>query len=684
MKLIQIIKKKKVILWSIGIFSFCLFLFPLTTYASATYGRATEYVEKTSLFSDVFRMAIWWIVKMVHFLSTFFEEAMWKIFDLPLNFFNHALLNKISEEVRLISLAFLVVVILLLGLQIWKQGKIEPLKRFSLNLMIFMAIVLMSNTLMNYASNITNGAVDLLSSNESISSETILNNLYDIGYMVEHQSGNHGIDSSKFKVEYFDLTTKLDRKKYDKFVFYDQESQSWKEEKLNDGLAFTGFGKEYVYRYHLKEPFIIIVQLLVLTFGFILSSLKFARLILELGFKKILLWFVGVLDLNSGNRFKRLIMDIGTTFIMIGMVAILFRCYVIANHWISEQISDDIYVQLIFRIAATLMLLDGPKIVETLFGMDAGISKDGLQATHYVTSLSNTAGKVGEKISSIKPKMKQTGEAISNLNQKAQSGLNKFLNTSGYEYDSPLISSPTEATETVGERSQPLNEVERMKSSSPTEATETMGERSQPLNEVEGMKPSSPTQATEVMGERSQPLNGVEGMKPSSPTQATEVMGEQSQSLNGVNGASMSSIGETTYPNGYKPSIREVAQTSMIGRQMATTMSQVNSKVQNVQQKANGFVQTTKHKAINKGLDMVKEGMDFADQMALPIIHKMSQNSALNPATNEMNIPVPPIVQSQSDKYSFSQSTLTKPFEETNVISPIPIQEDSNSQKNNN
>ncbi|MBS3198977.1 hypothetical protein, partial [Turicibacter bilis] len=64
---------------------------------------------------------------------------------------------------------------------------------------------------------------------------------------------------------------------------------------------------------------------------------------------------------------------------------------------------------------------------------------------------------------------------------------------------------------------------------------------------------------------------------------------------------------------GYKPSIREMAQQSHIGRQIAKTNSQ-----------AQQWIGDKKQVVINKGLDTVKSGINYADQIAMPLINKMS------------------------------------------------------------
>ena len=186
---------KKVTKWllnkrKIGIFIIPFFLlFPIQLiYATSTYPNSViPYIEKTSLFSDIFRIIIWAIIKFFHNISYFFEESLWKIFKLPLNFFSNSEFGNLTDSIQVISLTALVVVVVFLGLQIWHYGKVEPLKKFATNLVLVFVIVIGSDQLLNYTSSITSLSVQsILGKQESISNSVIVNYLYDVEYIMKN------------------------------------------------------------------------------------------------------------------------------------------------------------------------------------------------------------------------------------------------------------------------------------------------------------------------------------------------------------------------------------------------------------------------------------------------------------------------------------------------------------------
>ncbi|MBS3199000.1 pLS20_p028 family conjugation system transmembrane protein, partial [Turicibacter bilis] len=504
----------------IGIISIPIFLFSmqqLLVSASGFYpSQIVAYVEKSSLFSDVFRSVIWSIVYFFSTICTFFENGMWKILSFTNNFFQVDGLVKLMNKTDKIYLVFLVPVVAFVGYQILIREKLDPLKQFCRNFLFLMIVTLSISTLLNIGNSVLMGAVGAINQQSKISvgEQVILDNLYDIEYLKKNPNSsvkNYYALKGNVNLDYFDLTTKADRDVFKKYPIYDESTGSWKELDLSDGMILTGFGKEYVYRYTLDNPFIIIIQLVTLTFGFVFSSLKFAVLILELGFKRVILLGVGILDLSSGTKFKRLLVEIGNTLILMFIVVILVQCYVIANGWITKVSSDDIYVELILRIASVLMLLNGPRIVETLFGLDAGISKDGLQAVHYATSLGRTASSIGQSIGRTGSKAKSLATGFG---KRMKETTNKVLDTRGTE-------SSTSAQHQVANRLDRPNEV--LKGHEKAKEQGIKNQRSERLD-----KPNQSLQGSMMVGEQGTANEVAERLdKPNQSLQGSMMVGEQ-------------------------------------------------------------------------------------------------------------------------------------------------------------
>jgi hypothetical protein len=102
---------------------------------------------------------------------------------------------------------------------------------------------------------------------------------------------------------------------------------------------------------------------------------KLARLSFELAFNHLLVVMVAPADLHDGQKTKKILQSILNTFLVIVLIFISMKIYIIGTAYLADNFDGWVYV--IALIGFSLALLDGPNIVERLFGIDAGL-KGGL------------------------------------------------------------------------------------------------------------------------------------------------------------------------------------------------------------------------------------------------------------------------------------------------------------------
>jgi len=132
------------------------------------------------------------------------------------------------------------------------------------------------------------------------------------------------------------------------------------------------WNNQYYYRYH-PNWLTILVTLGVMGFTLFSIAYKLARLSFELAFNYVLAILVAPADLHSGQKTKKVIQSILNTFLVIILIFVSIKIYTIGTAYLADTLDGLAY--LIALIAFSAALIDGPNMVERLFGIDAGLKR---------------------------------------------------------------------------------------------------------------------------------------------------------------------------------------------------------------------------------------------------------------------------------------------------------------------
>ncbi|MGN7854341.1 pLS20_p028 family conjugation system transmembrane protein [Exiguobacterium sp. 22311] len=155
------------------------------------------------------------------------------------------------------------------------------------------------------------------------------------------------------------------------------------------------WNNQYYYRYH-PNWLTILVTLGVMGFTLFSIAYKLARLSFELAFNYVLAILVAPADLHSGQKTKKLIQSILNTFLVIILIFVSIKLYTIGTAYLADTLGGLAY--LIALIAFSAALIDGPNMVERLFGIDAGL-KRGWGVALGAYAVGKGTAKVGARIS---------------------------------------------------------------------------------------------------------------------------------------------------------------------------------------------------------------------------------------------------------------------------------------------
>ena len=183
-----------------------------------------------------------------------------------------------------------------------------------------------------------------------------------------------------------------------------QNKLAWNGKEMTDiELDQSGveWNNQYYYRYH-PNWLTILVTLGVMGFTLFSIAYKLARLSFELAFNYVLAILVAPADLHSGQKTKKVIQSILNTFLVIILIFVSIKLYTIGTAYLADTLDGLAY--LIALIAFSAALIDGPNMVERLFGIDAGL-KRGWGVALGAYAVGKGTAKVGARVAGQTMKM---------------------------------------------------------------------------------------------------------------------------------------------------------------------------------------------------------------------------------------------------------------------------------------
>nr|WP_235263523.1 hypothetical protein [Exiguobacterium aurantiacum] len=203
--------------------------------------------------------------------------------------------------------------------------------------------------------------------------------------MIEHDSKNFdaatGESLNAIPTELIDnirINEIFDKNNYDLSATGNKLAESyilWNGKETSLGKLDQGgveWNNQYYYRYQ-PNWLTIFVTLGIMGFTLFSIAYKLARLSFELAFNYVLAILVAPADLHSGQKTKKVIQSILNTFLVIILIFVSIKLYTIGTAYLAETL--DGFAYLIALIAFSVALIDGPNMVERLFGIDAGLKR---------------------------------------------------------------------------------------------------------------------------------------------------------------------------------------------------------------------------------------------------------------------------------------------------------------------
>lgn len=390
-----------------------------------------DYFSPSNFILDFIRTIGWALVKMLRFLCSGVEELFEICYEM-ISITENPLITDYVDEFRPLIVAALAISLIVLGITLMFSEKRPPILK---NIFLGLMVIFGATTFVSYLNETIYLAHQELVTTTSITDATISSNIIDLFYMdeegfaFESASQFNNLDSDA--INYLDpaehATKKSDVSSLGKEVFDTKILINEKGNVKTDNMGTKGwfdiFDPPYYYRYKIHF-FQIYLLLLANIFVLVFASYKTFMIITELVITRIL-GTIFSMEITSGQKTKKIIDNFFNCYFALFFLLVSFKLYSIYQMYINTQNYNGI-VRVFLMLFASFAVLDGPNLVEKLFGIDIGFGS-GIQK---VASALYTSRLLSESVKGAGRNIAGMAGAFSSFGQGSASGIH-FNHSSG-------------------------------------------------------------------------------------------------------------------------------------------------------------------------------------------------------------------------------------------------------------
>ncbi|NGT88209.1 pLS20_p028 family conjugation system transmembrane protein [Clostridium perfringens] len=338
-------------------------------------------LELVGIFSYGLRYLGWILIQGLVKLVDGLENAVSTIYNIN-NFFETKEVVHFLDNYKPVLWTIFAIALAFIGFQIMFQRKRDK-GQIPVNILISITIIVGLPFLMTELNKATKLIVDNnIGTYESSAKEIVKGNLSDlyyldsVGYDLSDKKNNISLDN----IMNIDINEKLEPNDLKDPMYKDVFKRKLVEDSNGEtsivdlDKSFFSFLDEDYYRYNLNFM-VVIGSLLVSIIAMFCSCLKIGRILIELAFNKILATVLAFSDIGTGKKLKMVVENILSMFAILISTSVLLKLYVVFTGWLNspDVAIENQVVKLLVLGAGSWAVIDGPNIIERIFGIDAGI-----------------------------------------------------------------------------------------------------------------------------------------------------------------------------------------------------------------------------------------------------------------------------------------------------------------------
>lgn len=376
------------------------------------------------LYQDVIRYIGWGTLKILVWIVNYIEDGVNGILQWN-DFYSSSGVGKLMTQLTPFVIGLFLIALIYLGFQ-FMTNKIDKREEVLMNVLMAFSLIFLVPALMPYMDKVLKVGVSQLEGEENLklSESLIKQNVADVKYYVnsgfafnqlglpidksvgkgEKRGSSNYEKANKVLGTQLSITEKLDIQN-DKFAWlstgykaelkrnnklghdflmtrtvYEGDGNKVRLKALADNkIPTTTLGQESYYRYHINWG-TLIFSFAVIGIALAITVIKMARVIFDLGFHAIFGMFVAATDLTGGQRTKKMVTEIVSSFAVLFVMVLILKLFTLYVNWVTG-LSSTVggVIMVLMLIAGAWALIDAPDIVQRLLGIDAGL-RSGWQA----------------------------------------------------------------------------------------------------------------------------------------------------------------------------------------------------------------------------------------------------------------------------------------------------------------
>ncbi|SCB02654.1 Uncharacterized protein BWINRA5_06141 [Bacillus mycoides] len=347
----------------------------------------SDYLQVGDIVNYVLRWLGWFLIVGLSLVVDALEGVTDAILGIK-GFFNSPEIQNFVDMLYPLFVVLLAISFLYIG-YMFIMNKQMNRSQIIINIFVTLSVLCLLSTGMTKVDKFTDDAIAVVKSEQKgfLSDEIIKKNITDIAVIDENkwkkkEDMNPKNHIPEKNIRQIDITEKIDSD----FEFAkdkkltDDGQEILKNKRVMDGLGVASlaelkdgwfdFFPEKYYRWHWNF-WNIFFTLLITGATLLLVSIKLARLFYELAFNYLLANILAPADVANGQKLKAVLSNILNIFIATIMIFLSLKLYIMGTAFLHDKLNGVPY--LIALAAFSMAVLDGPAVVERLFGIDIGL-----------------------------------------------------------------------------------------------------------------------------------------------------------------------------------------------------------------------------------------------------------------------------------------------------------------------
>ncbi|KXY26718.1 hypothetical protein AT269_26730, partial [Bacillus cereus] len=347
----------------------------------------SNYLQVGDIVNYVLRWLGWFLIVGLSLIVDALEGVTDAILGIK-GFFNSPEIQNFVDMLYPLFVVLLAISFLYIG-YMFIMNKQMNRSQIIINIFVTLSVLCLLSTGMTKVDKFTDDAIAVVKSEQkgSLSDEIIKKNITDIAVLDENkwkkkEDMNPKNHIPEKNIRQIDITEKIDKDfEFAKDKKLSDEGQKiLKNKRVMDGMGVASlaelkdgwfdFFPEKYYRWHWNF-WNIFFTLLITGATLLLVSIKLARLFYELAFNYLLANILAPADVANGQKLKAVLSNILNIFIATIMIFLSLKLYIMGTAFLHDKLNGVPY--LIALAAFSMAVLDGPAVVERLFGIDIGL-----------------------------------------------------------------------------------------------------------------------------------------------------------------------------------------------------------------------------------------------------------------------------------------------------------------------